>query len=376
LTLLPPTLALLGLALLLLVIGPAAEAGAADAKSPARFSLTFDVSGARAILAAATSEPSQAAAAADAALKLPGVQALISKEHKYFPKASAESFKADVIAVASGRPTEVFPLKKVRDNPAPYRQMLALVEAQRPQIVERLSKGLQSFTPDGMSIDATMVILLGTNQHGWVPEQKSTSLYVDIGWHLGDIEGLLALGAHELFHVVQGAIQPDWIPILSEPPKTLPAEQRRAHRVHAAIASLVMEGMAAYVGDPVAWGATRPGFDRDKREYERQLGRADEIFALFDTLIYRFSRDDDAPLDALLNIGFGGSWEQTGYYVGYRMAQAIDRHRGRDRLRALVLLTPEEFVRDYIAVARSHPEDSQITPLASSTIAVISPQGP
>jgi hypothetical protein len=344
---------------------------AADAAARARFSVNVDTSAAEAMLAAATSDPVRAADEADAALRLPTVLALIAKEHKYNAAASAETFRADVIAVANGAPARVFPLQPLHDNPAPSRSMLELIRAQRGELAARLGEGLRAFAPDGVTIEATLAIVLGSHQHGWVADQKATVLYVDAGRHLGDVEGLLALSAHELFHVIQGALQPDWGPMFAAAPATWPAQKRIAHNVHAALTNLVIEGMADYVGDPEAWGANRPGFDRDRREYARELARSQETFALFDTIVYRFAHDEDAPLDLLLTIGFGGSWDQTGYYVGYAMAKAIDHHLGRVRLRALVALPPEAFVSDYIAVARDHAHARDITPLAPSTIATV-----
>lgn len=342
------------------------HAFAAGLRSP-EFKVEVDISAAEAIFTAATIDPANAAAAADAALKLPAVTELIAKEHKYNSKACVDTFKSDVVAVASGASGQIFPLQRLRNNPSPARQMLDSLSRERKAIGERLGRGLQAFTPDGVVIRASLVIVLGSNQGGWVPDQRSTTVYVEASRHFGDVDGLVATAAHELFHVVQGSVQPGWGPVFSEPPKTLSAEERERRRVHAVFTNLVIEGMATYVGDPNAWNATHAGFDHDAREYARELARSQETFALFDTIVYRISRDDSAPLDPLLTVGFGGSWEQTGYYVGYSIAKAIDRYAGRDRLRALVTLTPEEFISDYISVAKAHPEDREITPLAEST---------
>jgi len=57
--------------------------------------------------------------------------------------------------------------------------------------------------------------------------------------------------------------------------------------------------------------------------------------------------------------------------VGYRMSKVIDRYAGRDRLRSLVGAPPADFVMEYIRIARAHPNDPEITPLAPASIAVI-----
>jgi hypothetical protein len=53
------------------------------------------------------------------------------------------------------------------------------------------------------------------------------------------------------------------------------------------------------------------------------------------------------------------------------MARTIDRYAGRDRLRALVTLPPEAFVGQYIAIAQTHPDDPEITPLAPASISTV-----
>ncbi len=90
-------------------------------ESPAQFTLTIDPSAAEAVFAAATSDASHADALATAAVKLPAIQAMIAKDHKYFPEASVESFRAAVVALARGESAKPFVLEKVRTNPAPVR---------------------------------------------------------------------------------------------------------------------------------------------------------------------------------------------------------------------------------------------------------------
>jgi putative zinc-dependent peptidase DUF5700 len=339
------------------------------AASPARCSVEVDPSPAEAILAAATSPATAAGAAADAALALPAVTALIAKEHRYNAKASAETFRSDVLAVAAGMPTSAFPLKAIRADPSRYRRTLEEIRARQDEIAKRLGEGLEGFAPDGTRITAKLALVIGSDQYGWVPEQKSTVLYVDAGRYLEDVDGLVAVAGHELFHVVQGSWQPDWGPVFASAPTEAPAAARTRHNVHAAFVNLAIEGMATYVGDPARW--CKSGCKADKKEYARELARSGQTFALFDTIVYRLAQDETAPLDTLLTIGFNGSWDQTGYYVGYRMAELIERYSGRERLRSLVALSAEDFLAEYVAVVKAHPDDPHAVPFAPATVAAL-----
>jgi hypothetical protein len=352
---------------LLLVLSTAGAA--VTAAAPAHFTVAVDTSAAEAILAAATSPPGQAGAAADAALALPGVIAMIEKEHRYNARASAETLKADILAVVAGSPPSVFPLRAIRADPDRYRQTLQELRTRKEEIGRHLAAGLRDFSPDGTRIDARLAVVIGSNQVGWVPEQQASTLYVDATRYLGSVDGLVAVAGHELFHIVQGSWQPDWGPVFAPAPPDAPAAQRLRHNVHAAFVNLVIEGMATYVGDPVRW--CRSGCDHDRNEYARELARSGQTFALFDTIVYRFARDEAAPLDTLLSIGFNGSWDETGYYVGYRMAELIARYSGRERLRALVARPAEDFLAEYVAVIKSHPDDPQAVALAPATVAAL-----
>jgi hypothetical protein len=329
-------------------------------------SVTIDSSAAEAVLKAVTGDTSDAESLAQAAVKLPGIQAMIEKEHRYVPAASADSFVAAVVETVNGRSGEPFPLREIRDNPAKVRTLLAELASRKTELSQRLSGRLRMFAPRGLTLHTTLAVVLGSHQNGWVPDQKSPVFYIDAGFQAGDVDALIAVAAHELFHVVQGAVQPVWNAALAASTGGSP-EMREMHNVHAALLNLVIEGMADYVGDPREMPGSGPAIVRARREYARNLARNGESFALFDTIIYRLYKDPGAPLDFLLNIGFGGSWEESGYYVGLAMASAIDRYVGRERLQKLVALPPEDFLLEYVAVAEKRAPGPDLIPLAASS---------
>jgi len=338
---------------------------------PAAFSVTLDVSGANAVLAAALADTVDAAAAADAALRNDAVRAMIVKMAKYDSTVTPAAFKAAVLRLSRGGDGAPFDLARLRADPASTRRMLARLTTDSAVIARRLADRLRSFTPDGMNVQATLHILVGAaHQNGWVPEGNHTDFYLDLGFHREEVESMINSASHELFHVVQELAQPDIGAQMSDRPN-LGVDARERHRARAILLNLVIEGMASYVGDPSIYQATGPRMARDQKELQRELDRAGDIFALFDTILYRSAHDPDAPLGTLLRLEFAGSWDQTGYYVGYRMSKVIDRYAGRDRLRALVGAPPADFVMEYIRIARAHPADPEITPLAPASIATV-----
>jgi hypothetical protein len=356
----------------LLIIGATLAFGdTASTHRPATFSVTLDVSGANAVLTAALADTTQADAAADAALRNDAVRAMIVKMAKYDSTITPAAFKAAVLRLSHGGDPAPFDLARLRTDPASTQRMLAHLTADSAVITQRLADRLQSFTPDGMNVHATMHVLVGaSHQNGWVPEDSHADFYVDLGFHREEVESMINSASHELFHVVQELAQPDIGAQMTDRP-SLGADARERYRARAFLLNLVIEGMASYVGDPSIYQSTGPRMAHDQKELQRELGRAGDIFALFDTILFRCAHDPDAPLGTLLKLGFAGSWDQTGYYVGYRMSKVIDRYAGRVRLRALVGAPAADFAMEYIRIARAHPDDPEITPLAPASIAIV-----
>jgi Putative zinc dependent peptidase (DUF5700) len=338
---------------------------------PATFSVTLDVSGANAVLAAALADSAHAAVAADAALQNDAVRAMITKMAKYDSTVTPAAFRAAVMRLSRGGDGAPFDLARLRADPASTRRMLARLTTDSAVIAQRLANRLQSFTPDGMNVQTTLHVLVGAaHQNGWVPEDNHSDFYVDLGFHGEEVESMTNSASHELFHVVQQLAQPDVAAQVTDQP-TLGVDARERYRARAILLNLVIEGMATYVGDPTVYQSAGPHLARDQERLQHELARAGDIFALFDTILFRAAHDPDAPLPTLLTLDFSGSWDQTGYYVGYRMSKVIDHYAGRDRLRSLVGAPPADFVLAYIRIAQAHPNDPEITPLAPASIAII-----
>jgi hypothetical protein len=343
--------------------------------APGAVTVIIDTRVADTVLAAATADAAQVPALTKRALAQPGLAVMIAKEHRYNPRATVESFSDALYQLPRGGNGEPFDLQRVYQQPQQVRALLRALRERRAELTARLAERLNAFAPEGLKLQATLVVVLGSHQNGWVPSQKTPVFYIDAGFQEGDVDSLIAVAAHELFHTVQGAVQPAWDAALA-PAADGPPSLREAHNVHAAALNLVIEGMADYVGDPRTLPGEGAGMQQARRDYERALRRSTENFALIDTILYRFGSDPVAPLGQLLDVGFGGAWEQRGYFVGYVMAQAIDRYRGRERLRALVSLPPEEFVLDYIALCLNHPEDQELIRFSDATITALTASEP
>lgn len=348
--------------------------GVSASARPSQFTVEIDTSGAEAVLAMALADPAHVEAAADNALKNPAVLAMLTKMAKYDKSVTPQSFRATAITFANGGgpgPNDLYDLDDLKNDPAPFERMLARFKSEGPALSRRIADRLRDFSPDGLDVHARLFVVLGSsNQNGWVPDQSKPDFYINLEFHGEEMDSLINTSTHELFHVVQGMVQPDWTSVFDDKPD-LPPEAREQHRAHAVLMNLLLEGTATYVGDPTIYVATGPQLRRQQAELKRFLGASEDIFSLFDSTLFRARHDPDAKLDPLLAVDFSGLLDQSGYYVGYRMARTIDKYSGRARLRALIARPPEEFVAEYIAIAQAHPDDPDITPLAPSSVATV-----
>jgi hypothetical protein len=60
--------------------------------------------------------------------------------------------------------------------------------------------------------------------------------------------------------------------------------------------------------------------------------------------------------EVLSREGFSRDNDDRFYFVGYEMAKALERYRGRGHIGRLFSRPPVEFFRSYIALYRRHPE--------------------
>src|SRR3984957_545233 len=259
----------------LLVLGAALVVGqTASGPRPASFSVILDVSGANAVRAAALADTVHAAAVADAALRNAAVRAMIAKMAKYDSTVTPAAFKAAVLRLSRGGDGAPFDLARLRADPASTRRMLARLTTDSAVIAQRLADRLRSFTPDGMTVRATLHVLVGaTHQNGWVPEGHHADFYLDLGFHREEVESMTNSASHELFHVVQELAQPNLGAQLTDRPN-LGVDARERFRSRAILLNLVIEGMASYVGDPSIYRSVGPHLARDQETLARELGRA------------------------------------------------------------------------------------------------------
>ena len=323
--------------------------------------IRFDVSAAKATLTALDNPKLTLAEATDVA-RIHGNKSLIVQARRFDPQATEQNFILTLMSLAK-RETPTLDPFQLTLNAEQKNQAAALVRQidTNPRLyIKPAETAIARYSPQGVTLVADAVIVLGGTSDGWSPGVKRAGrdqFYIASDYFKGDANGLSALLAHELFHVVQSNVNKANTNILSSSSDAI---------ILTLCQNLLDEGTASLVGDMLNWPGEGAYLKKNREKYTRNLQRLPEIANLFSSLIYRAAYDPKATIDDLYPLAFTGSWDSSVYYLGYYMAKTIEQKAGRPALIAALSASPAEFVIRYNRIASS--TDPKFT---TGTIAIV-----
>jgi hypothetical protein len=340
----------LTLALFMMMAATSCRGQSAD-RDPARadsmatgITMAFDYAGAEAILGALERD-SLATADVDSLLRIHGVRATVDNVTRYFPKIGEPEFRQAIQSfVGTQRPPEggepYFQFDDVWRSRRQTRSLIRKLRENEAGFVSRILVDLAPSQPRTAPLAMKVFFVAGGVSDGFVPDSPGiASFYANLSRARGDYESVLSNAAHEAYHVMQKAAQRQvpGLRAVADSVERLPGAQRL-------LATVLAEGVAKYVVDP------RAGYGR--RTSSR---RVREDFAVFDTVLAGL-RNGTISWDSASARGFTGAEDQRFYFVGYEMANAIERYCGRPCIARLFEEQPVEFFRQYFRLYREHPE--------------------
>ncbi len=298
----------------------------------------------------------------DRVFELPGVQALVRQTRRFDDAATEAAFKTTLRAVVRGdTPSpDPFNFTGVRDRLEEIRPAIRWLEANHEKLAADLADRIGRYSPGEDILRVPVFLVVGGTSDGWA---RDGAFHVALHYFRGDMDGLELLMAHELFHVAQTTFMPN--SGIREGPSTL-------ENVEMLLSSTVSEGTASLLWWPE--DGPRGGVYVEgvlQRKLERNQRRVTDIFALFDLMVLRAHSDPEFDFASVYNLGFSGAWDSPFYYLGYRVARTIERHRGLEVLRELLARPPVDLFLEYVSVYMERPEDSSLVRFTSETEAVI-----
>jgi hypothetical protein len=292
--------------------------------------------------------PALTAADARKLLALPATRATLKHAANLDPQVSSEGLVEALVAAAHHRPlpADHFHLPTTAERLGQVRTLLAALRKDPAALSSAVAGRLAEYMPADLALETQVCLVVGGGSDGFT--MGGNTFYLALDLFSGEMSAVQLMTTHELYHLVQAAMA-------RHGPARREREPRALALAHNLMKAVRDEGTASLVADPTRVERGGSWMEWMVSKYRRNLGHIELSFALVDTLFFRAMRDPQADGDLLYRIGFSGNMDSMAYYVGYRMAQVIDRERGRARLIELVRGDPVEFFREYRTV--SSPSD-------------------
>lgn len=291
--------------------------------------------------------------------KLEGNRALINKMTSLGLKDSENVFKktlGEVIKNGKTSGEDSFRWLEVRSNLQNIKKLTTRIEREKPALLVDLNKMIVDYSPPDLKADVKARLLVGGWSLGFLVD-NDPALNVALHRVGDDYEGLKYLLAHELYHSVEAFGDAKRKASLAKSTAVPPANIVNAYIV---AFNIYNEGAATFVGDFTKIKNPDPFAKNQQAEYEKNARRTRQNFALFEALLFRAYNDPTADGDQLYSVAFSTSFDESGYYVGYRMAQIIEQYEGKTAIAALVNKNPLEFFRKYVEIYKAHDEPRAI----------------
>ncbi|MGI8469977.1 MAG: DUF5700 domain-containing putative Zn-dependent protease [Pyrinomonadaceae bacterium] len=290
---------------------------------------------------------------------LEGNQTLIKKAAaRGATDANTESFKSslrEIIETGKIKGDDIFNWSGTKQNLTEIKMLMARIEREESGLLADVGRIIGDYTPPDLKAEVKARLLVGGYSLGFTIGDD-TALNVALQKIGGDFEGLKYLLAHELYHSIQAVGEQQRKKSLTNS-KIEP--KQNIVNTYILAANLWLEGTATFVGDFTKIKKPLAFSKEQQDEYEKNAARLRLNFALFEALIYRADTDETADGDQLYRIAFTTAFDETSYYVGYRMAQIIEKYDGKKGIASFIGKSPLEFSRRYIEIYKAHPEEKR-----------------
>jgi hypothetical protein len=277
----------------------------------------------------------------DRLLAMEGVQAMLKQVQRFRDDATVDKFRSGLRMSVAGKEVphpDHFQLNRTRKNMAGIEKTMTWIENHPDEISARVLRLISPYSPVSEPLEVKFFIVVGGTSDGWA---SNGVFYLALQYFGDDVEGMLILLSHELYHVVQDKFMG---PLLHK-------EDTQQSRVEQLLRQTIREGTASYVCDPLNIKDGGAYTEWYSKKYVRNLNHLKLSFDLFETLVFRAYHDPDVPLRNLYSIGFSGALESPVYFVGFAMAREIERISGRETLLDLMQQSSAEFFAHYAAIA-------------------------
>jgi hypothetical protein len=282
--------------------------------------------------------------------RLAGNRGLLHQQGRFDKQATEENFKIALKQISEKGVSEpdTFAFNRVKAQLAATTALLSQIENNQKALADSIAERIMKYAPPaGIKVNVKVYFIVGGTSDGFAPD--SNIFYVALHYFGDDYEGLKLLMSHELYHNAQAGARGG---------KQFVKESDAANIKNCFdfLRNTLDEGTASVVGDPLEVAGGKKWISWFQGKFKNNLGHIEGNFTLFDTLLYRLYNDPNADSGKIYYIGFTATYDSPLYFVGYRMARVIEKHKGKNAVASLIGENPIQFFAQYMDIYKKNDD--------------------
>ncbi len=271
-------------------------------------------------------------------LKLPGTTGMLNHDGQFDKQLNRDNFLKEITDTTAL--TNAFRFKQIRKELTGIQETISLMTDSIASITNRIESNLIPFSNQLHTKPINVYFVLGGNSDGYTTDDSS--FFLELQYFGDDIEGIINIVTHEVYHIIQQRS--------FEQINKISSRLSAADKATFLIAqNIYLEGSATYVANPLTIPNPKKYARFQQEKFERNLDKIKESFYLFDALLTKAS-SKNADRDLLYNIGYGGEWDSPLYFVGFEICRAIENKYGKYYIKKYLTESPIRMLLDYISL--------------------------
>jgi hypothetical protein len=279
-------------------------------------------------------------------IALPVTNDLVKKIQSYDQRATADSYISGLKTMVSGKELteDPFQWKKVFVQRNQIDSLIEFLEKNESSVKQQIVQALLPYTPSSAKTDVQIHFILGGSSDGFAPNNQH--FYIALHYFDTDVQGMIKMMTHELYHCIQAEFQND---------QARSGLSKTASNLYDLVRMTYKEGSAVFVGGSFLGQSTGKYSEWYGEKFKRNIEAINDNMALFDLIAFRLINDSTEKFSTYQKFGFSGKWDSRFYFLGFLMAQAIDKYKGKEIL-IQSLTNPVLFFKTYIDLYNQHPD--------------------
>lgn len=270
-------------------------------------------------------------------LNFEGIKNQINHDGNFDKLITEENFLSEI--KSDNSTTDAFGFKQIRKEKETIKNTLVDFKKNELKYSKLIEDKIKSYCLNIVdSKPFEIIVVIGGNSDGFAVDENT--FCVELQFYGDDIEGLINLISHEVYHLIQKRTFNENAVIEKMSQKDM-FSYMMLHQVY-------KEGSATLVGSPLAIKNPKKFSSDYIAKFERNFKRKVQNFQLFKTLLTTINTQEKFDPQALYLKGFSGENDSPMYFVGFEICQELEKKYGKYYIKKYLEMSPTFFFLDYI----------------------------